>query len=206
MAETLLLRGIPGTAWLSLWYTLYRRGGHWPTAFLVLYQQLLSLPEGGKFLLSAVYASCFGNYFSAHFAVPHPSRLRRATFPPGEGLRRAAAGNGGMSREKGLYQRKQIATPVCGLVRNDGGNLAIAAETIPSKARQLRSPAHWRTHCQRPLAADTERAQGRNEHRRTGARIGRPPCGQRNNPQRSSLNHCDSLRVIPFRRWVPSFT
>ena len=146
MAETLLLRGIPGTAWLSLWYTLYRRGGHWPTAFLVLYKQLISLPEGGKFLLSAVYASCFGNYFSAHFAVPHPSRLRRATFPPGEGLRRAAAGNGGMSREKGLHQRKRIAHQSA-----DWFAMTVEIWRLPQKRYRAR--------------------QGSYDHRRTGARI-----------------------------------
>ena len=31
-------------------------------------------------------AFCFGASVSGGFAVPHPSRLRRATFPPGEGF------------------------------------------------------------------------------------------------------------------------
>ena len=41
---------------------------------------------GGKFADLVVKASCLGACLSVIVAVPHPSRLRRSPFPPGEGV------------------------------------------------------------------------------------------------------------------------
>ena len=63
-------------------YVSNRRGGHWPSAFC----GNITDYAADRFPFLAVYAPCFSLYFSPPFAVPHPSRLWRATFPPGEGF------------------------------------------------------------------------------------------------------------------------
>ena len=91
---------------------------------------------GGKFLLSVVYASYFSKCFLVAIAVPHPSRLRRSTFPPGEGflLQERYRVDQGKSDDRRTGAR--IVRPHCGLLA------AVEVFVVPVQIEELVAHFH----------------------------------------------------------------